>query len=175
MADREAIVQACLESEAFRGEVRYAERTGHYKILREVRLYKELDEDLVRVVFASDVTELEDGAVLAITCLYDLKGQYNIYGHTIIAGPGVNGLLKAVHAPLGGAHPQSGNAGPKEIMRFVQVKRASWDRYLIDELELGNREASAIYIRRFWHSLDRMFGGGYLHNCPEDYPWRGEN
>lgn len=172
MADMDTIVQKCIDSEGFRAEVRYAERTGDYTISRKVRLYKELEGDLVRVVFPANETAMEVGSVMAITCLFDLKEDYNIYGHTIIAGPGVNGLLKAVNAPLGGAHPQSGNAGPKEIMRFVELKRASWDLFLIQELELGNHTASENYIRTFWKGLDRMFGGGYLHNCPDDYHWR---
>lgn len=170
--DMDGIVQACLDSDAFKAEVRYAERDGHYKVLRKVRLFKFLENDEVRVVFPVEGGELELGSVIAITCLYDLKNNYNIYGHTICAGPGANALLKAIHAPLGSAHPQPGVDGEKAILRFVDWKNASWDKYLIDSLDLGAAKASEIWTQNFWKALDRMFGGGILHNCPEGYHWK---
>lgn len=179
LAERDRIVQACLDSECFKAEVHYAERSGHHKIQRVPRLYKVLDRDtergeqLVRVVFPAVDQLIELGSVMAITCLYDLDRRYNIYGHVICAGPGVNGLLKAIHAPMGSAHPLPGTAGERAIMHFVDWKRAEWDRFLIDELARGRKAASDLYIENFWKALDRMFGGGYLLNCPDTYHWRG--
>ena len=179
LAQRDRIVQACLDSECFKAEVHYAERSGHHKILRAPRLYKVLDYDtgrgehLVRVVYPAADQLIELGTVLAITCLYDLDREYNIYGHVICAGPGVNGLLKAIHAPMGSAHPRPGADGERAIMHFVDWKRAEWDRFLIDELARGRQAASDLYIENFWKALDRMFGGGYLLHCPESYHWRG--
>lgn len=168
---KQEIIDAVRTSPAFEAEVRYAERAG-YKVIREARLYKELEESLVRVVFPVDEERLEEGTVIAITCLYDLANKYNIYGHTIIAGPGVNGLLKAAYAPLGGAHPQAGNAGPKAIAQFVAWKQVSWGRFLNEELEIGNVAASARWIKSFWKALDRLFGGGHLMNVPDDWYWK---
>jgi hypothetical protein len=115
---------------------------------------------------------MEEGTVIAITCLYDKDKGYNIYGHTIIAGPGTNGLLRAVYAPLGGAHPQAGNAGPKAVNQFVAWKQVSWGKFLNEELEIGVEEASKRWIRSFWKALDRLFGGGYLLNVPDDWYWK---
>lgn len=177
-AQRDRIVHACLDSECFKAEVHYAERSGHHKIERAARLYKVLDHDtgrgehLVRVVFPAESQLIELGTVMAITCIYDLEREYNIYGHVICAGPGVNGLLKAIHAPMGSAHPQPGAAGERAIMHFVDWKRAEWDRFLIDELERGRQAASDLCIENFWKALDRMFGGGCLLNCPDTYHWR---
>jgi len=179
LAQRDRIAQACLDSACFQAETHYAERSGHHKILRAPRLYKVLDRDvarneqLVRVVFPAADQLIELGSVLAITCLYDLEREYNIYGHVICAGPGVNGLLKAIHAPMGSAHPRPGTEGERAVMHFVDWKRAEWDRFLIDELARGRQEASALYIENFWKAMDRMFGGGYLLNCPDSYHWRG--
>lgn len=179
LAQRDRIVGAVLESACFQAETHYAERSGHHRILRAPRLYKVLDRDtrrdeqLVRVVFPAADQLIELGSVLAITCLYDLEREYNIYGHVICAGPGVNGLLKAIHAPMGGAHPRPGVDGERAIMHFVDWKRAEWDRFLIDELARGREAASALYTENFWKALDRMFGGGYLLNCPDSYHWRG--
>ncbi len=171
-------IQACLDSECFKGEVHYAERSGHHEIERHARLYKKLERDtvrneqLIRVVFPAAPQLIELGSVMAITCLYDLDKGYNIYGHVICAGPGVNGLLKAIHAPMGSTHPQPGVAGERAIMHFVDWKRAEWDRFLIDELDRGRQAASEQYVANFWKAMDRMFGGGCLLNCPDSYHWK---
>ena len=168
----EKIVKNCLESDCFASEVAYVEAAG-FRVRREVRLYKELEGDKVRVVFPVDFDELEEGGVVAITCLYDRARDVNTYAHTICAGPGANPTLKAVHSPLGRATPQPGVAGDKAVLHFVEFKRAAWGRFLNDELELGRAGAAAIWTRNFWKALDRMFGGGVLRNCPDDHHWRG--
>ena len=171
--EQERIIQATLDSPAYRAEKNYVELSGHYTVIERVRLFKVLEEDLVRVVFPVDCGPLEVGSVLAVTCLYDLKKDYNIYGHTICAGPGVNTLLKAIHAPLGSAHPQPGEIGQKEILRFAEYKRALWDRYQLENMDISPQDASDRFVRDFWKSMDRMFGGHCLHNCPDDYHWKG--
>lgn len=161
------IIEAVKNSECFRAESAYARRGG-YEVAENPRLFKFLEEGLVRVVFPTNVSSLEDGTVIAITCLYDLNEQVNIYGHTIIAGPGVNGLLKAIHAPLGQANCRPGREGEKAVLHFVEWKKASWGKFLNDELEYGNEKASGLWIANFWKALDRMFGGGYLLNYNPD-------
>jgi len=178
MTEQERIIQACRDSEGFRTEKIYAERSGSHKISLLPRLYKRLDRDeargetLVRVVFPAEDQLIELGTVIAVTCLYDLDNEYNIYGHVICAGPGVNGLLKAIHAPMGSAHPQPGVAGERAVMHFVDWKRAAWDQFLLAELDHGREHASALYLRNFWKAMDRLFGGGHLLNCPDSYHWR---
>ncbi len=174
MSDKECIIDAVRQSECYKAEVRYAERGG-YRIDNAPRLYKELEENLVRVVFPAQPAYMEEGTVIAITTLYDRAEKYNIYGHTICAGPGVNPLLRNFFAPLGGAHPQAGNAGPKAIQTFVAVKQALWNRFILEDLELGNAKAGARYVRGFWNALDRMFGGGHLMYVPDDWHWKGDD
>lgn len=171
--ERAEIIEACRASECFANEVAYA-NAGGYRISNQCRLYKELPDGLVRVVFPAETAELEDGAVIAVTCLYDRKKQRNVYAHTICAGPGANPTLRAVHSPLGRVTPQPGVAGDKAVLHFVAWKQASWGRFLVDELELGNKQASAIWTRSFWKALDRMFAGGVLANCPADFHWQGD-
>lgn len=170
---KKEVIDAVRESACFKAEVAYAARGG-YETLSEPRLYKELEDDQVRVVFPTDAANLEEGSVIAITCLFDRKENVNIYGHTICAGPGVNALLRAIHAPLGKATPQPGVAGEKAVLHFVAWKQASWGKFLNDELEYGNRKASEIWIRNFWKALDRMFGGNVLMNVPDDFHWKGD-
>ena len=172
--DRAHVIQTVLNSEGYRAEVRYTERHPAYKVHREPRLYKVLHDGLVRVAFPVDCGNIQLASIIAITCLYDIEKNYNIYGHAICAGPGVNPLLKAIHAPLGNANSQPGAAGEKAVLRFAEWKRAAWDKFLIDELDLGSTAASKIWIRSFWKALDRLFGGGHLCNCPDDYHWNGE-
>jgi hypothetical protein len=172
MTREQEIVKKCLASACFEAEAAYAEAAG-FRVRREVRLYKELEGDRVRVVFPTGSAELEEGSVVAITCLFDRKRDVNTYAHTICAGPGVNVTLKAIHSPLGRATPQPGLAGDKAVLHFVAWKQAAWGRFLMDELELGTKEASALWLRSFWKAMDRLFAGGVLRNCPEDYHWRG--
>ena len=173
MSDRERIIEACRSSACFESEEAYA-AAGGYGVVADCRLYKELPDGLVRVVFPTDAAELEDGAVVAITCLYDRKKERNVYAHTICAGPGANPTLRAVHSPLGRVTPQPGVAGDKAVLHFVQWKQAAWGRFLNDELELGNKQASAVWLRNFWKALDRLFAGGVLANCPDDHHWKGD-
>jgi hypothetical protein len=170
---KEEVFQAVRDSASFQAEVAYAARGG-YTTQDQPRLYKELDNDLVRVVFPTTDENLEEGSVIAITCIFDRKTGENVYGHTICAGPGVNALLRAIHSPLGKALPQPGEVGEKAVLHFVAFKQALWGRFLIEELELGNKAASANWLRGFWMGLDRMFGGGVLMNVPEDWHWKGD-
>ena len=57
-------------------------------------------------------------------------------------------------------------------MHFVDWKRAAWDQFLLAELDHGREYASALYLQNFWKAMDRLFGGGYLLNCPDSYHWR---
>ncbi len=163
MHDFASIVAAVRNSEAFKAELKYIRRGG-YDVQDEPRLFKFLEHGLVRVVFATTETEITDGTVIALTCLYDLNNEYNIYGHTICAGPGVNTLLRAFDSRMPQALPQPAPIGEREIRRFVAWKEASWVQFLNDDLDLGTERASQVWLARFWKAMDRMFGGGTLVN-----------
>ena len=155
------IVAAIRRSENFTSEVRYIAR-GDYQVADQPRLFKHLEHGLVRVVFPTTVSEVVEGTVVALVCLYDQREQYNVYAHTICAGPGVNVLLRASFSQMPQALPQPGREGEKAIAQFVAWKEASWVKFLNDELELGTEDASALWLANFWKALDRMFGGGHL-------------
>ncbi len=163
MWERASIIRAIVESDGFNAERKYVERGG-YTVSREPRLFKFLENDLVRVVFPTDCAEISEGAVVCITTLFDMTKGENIYGHIICAGPDVNTLLRAIDNPMPPAPPQAPPVGPREVRRFVAWKEAAWVKFLNDDLEHGNEIASAIWIANFWKALDRMFGGGVLVN-----------
>jgi len=155
------IVEAIRRSENFKSEVRYIAR-GAYEVTDRPRLFKHLEQGLVRVVFPTTVSEIVEGTVVALVCLFDEGERSNVYAHTICAGPGVNALLRASFSPMPQALPQPGRAGEKAIAQFVAWKEAAWVKFLNDELELGTEEASAVWLANFWKALDRMFGTGHL-------------
>ncbi len=161
MQDMQAIVQAIITSPNFISEDAYVAR-GNYRVARTPRLFKHLENELVRAVFPTDVSTIVDGSVVCLTTLYDTRNRVNIYAHTICAGPGVNTLFRAIHTPMPSALPQPGVAGEKAIAQFVAWKQAAWVKFLNDELEYGTEEASAIWIDNFWKALDRLFGTGHL-------------
>jgi len=161
MSDMATIVRTVRESENFKSELRYIGRGG-YEITEGPRLFKHLENNLVRVVFPTTVTRVDAGTIVALVCLYDARERYNVYAHTICAGPGVNALLKAIHSPMPTALPQPGAKGEEAIGKFVAWKEAAWTRFLNEELDVGLDKASAIWIGNFWKALDRMFGGGCL-------------
>lgn len=161
MTDAAEIAKKIRDSENFRSEVRYIAR-GRYEVAREPRLFKNLENDLVRAVFPTTISEVTEGTVIALVCLYDRRRDENVYAHTICAGPGVNVLLRAFDSPMPQALPQPEPFGPKAIRQFVAWKEAAWVKFLNDELDLGTAKASAIWLANFWKALDRMFGGGHL-------------
>lgn len=167
MDERQAIIEAVRASENFRSEVRYVGRGG-YKVAEEPRLYKVLEHDVVRVVFPTTVTEVTDGTIVGLVCLYDRRQGYNVYAHTLCAGPGTNILLRAFDSPMPQASPQPQPAGNRAIRQFCAWKEAAWVKFLNEELELGTAEASRIWIASFWKALDRMFGYGYLAGFDPD-------
>ncbi len=154
-------------SENFKSEVRYVARGG-YEVGARPRLFKNLENDLVRVVFPTTVAEVTEGTIVALACLYDRRQNTNVYAHTICAGGGVNILLRTFDNPMPQALPQPEPLGQKSIRQFVAWKEASWVKFLNDELELGTARASQIWIASFWKALDRMFGGGHLVNYEPD-------
>jgi hypothetical protein len=161
LSSAEEITRLVRESENFKSELRYVARGG-YEVAARPRLFKELENDLVRLVFPTTVTEVTEGSIVAIVCLYDRRQKDNVYAHTICAGGGVNILLRAFDSPMPQALPQPGPRGNRAIRQFVAWKEASWVKFLNDELELGTPRASEIWIANFWKALDRMFGGGHL-------------
>ncbi len=139
-----------------------------YEIAARPRLFKNLENDLVRVVFPTTVTEVGEGTIVALACLYDRRQSSNVYAHTICAGAGVNILLRAFDNPMPQALPQPEPLGPRAIRQFVAWKEASWVKFLNDELEMGTARASQVWIASFWKALDRMFGGGHLVDYEPD-------
>jgi hypothetical protein len=114
------------------------------------------------MIFPADAPDLDDGTVVGLVCLWDLRENLNVYAHCISAGPGANAQLRALYSPLNQVKPQPGIAGDQAIAKFIAWKQASWGKFLNEELDIGTREASQRWVAAFWKALDRMYGGGNL-------------
>lgn len=155
------IIEQTVNSDAFRVETAFLRRGGIAVSLRP-RLFKKIDERFVRLVFPTNVKEVDDGTVIAMVCLWDATENLNVYAHCITAGPGTNAQLRSLYSPLNQVKPQPGIEGDKAITKFIAWKQASWGKFLNEELELGTLVSSARWIASFWKALDRMYGGGHL-------------
>lgn len=159
--NNEEIILAVVESACFRSE-RACLARGGFPVSDRPRLFKRLENEKVRLIFPTTVTEVDFGVAVGMVCLFDLAERINVYAHAMFAGPDVNASLKSLFVPATQAKPQPGNEGNKAIVKFAAWKTAAWDKFLIDELELGTPRASQIWIESFWKALDRMYGGGNL-------------
>jgi len=160
MTDNE-IIQRTVSSECFRAEAAYLQRGG-IETATQPDLLKHIDDRFVRLVFPTSSRELDDGAVVAMVCLWDKRENINVYAHCISAGPGVNAQLRSLYSPLNQVKPQPGMEGDRAVTKFIAWKQGAWGKFLNEELELGAAEASKRWLASFWKALDRMYGGGNL-------------
>ena len=160
MTDAE-IIERTVSSECFRAETAYLRRGG-IETSGQPRLFKRIDDRFVRMIFPTNMRNVDDGTTVAMVCLWDLREDLNVYAHCISAGPGVNSQLRSLYSPLNQVKPQPGMDGDKAVTKFVAWKQAAWGKFLNEELEIGTEEASKRWLHCFWMALDRMYGGGNL-------------
>lgn len=155
------IISAVVHSSCFITEAAWLARGG-FPIRPAPRLFKHLENGLVRLIFPTQVTEVDEGTAVGLVCLFDQRPAQTIYAHAIFAGPTSNASLRSIFNPPTQAKPQAGDAGNRAIVKFVAWKQAAWNRFLCDELDLGPAPASRTWLSAFWKALDRMYGGGNL-------------
>ncbi|MBK8267240.1 MAG: hypothetical protein IPK83_02600 [Planctomycetes bacterium] len=155
------VVSKVVESDAYRVESACLARSG-FPVLRQARLFKILDNNLIRLIFPTDIGLIDDGTAVALVCLHDPSSEKTIYAHTVFAGPDSNHSLQSLYNPPVQSKPQPGDAGNRAILKYVEWKKAAWFKFLNDELEFGTARASEFWLGSFWKALDRMYGGGNL-------------
>ena len=155
------ITESVVRSEVFKAEAACLARGG-FNVRPKPRLFKSLENQLVRLIFPTTVREVDEGTAVGLVCLYDRKQAINVYAHAIFAGPASNTSLRSLYNPPTQAKPQPGDKGNHAILKFVAWKEAAWVKFLNDELEVGTARASDGWINSFWRALDRMYGGGNL-------------
>jgi len=160
-SDAESIVATVVNSAVYKAEAACLARGGAV-VRPRPRLFKALENELVRLIFPTSAREVDDGTPMGLVCLYDKRQGANIYAHAIFAGPTVNASLRSLYNPPTQAKPQPGDAGNRAILKFMAWKQAGWEKFLVDELDQGTARASEAWIGAFWRALDRMYGGGNL-------------
>ncbi|HPF39066.1 MAG TPA: hypothetical protein P5081_06515 [Phycisphaerae bacterium] len=156
-----AVISDIRESVCFQTEAAWLARGG-FPVADQPRLYKVLENNMVRVVFPTTVTDVDEGTAIGLICLYSLNDKATVYAHAVFAGPTSNASLRSIFNPPNQSKPQPGVEGNKAIVKFVAWKAASWGKFLNEELSMGTAEASRIWLASFWKALDRMYGGGNL-------------
>lgn len=159
----ENIIERTVSSECFKVEAAYLRRGG-IQTSNRPRMLKHIDDRFVRLVFPTSVSEIDDGSVVGMVCLWDHQEDCNVYAHCISAGPGVNAQLRSLYSPLNQVKPQPGMEGDKAIAKFIAWKQAAWGKFLNEELAEGTAVASQRWLASFWTALDRMYGGGNLRD-----------
>lgn len=135
---------------------------GGCNVSQTPRLFKLLENDMVRAVFPTESVEVDEGTAIGLICLYSIRERSTVYAHAVFAGPTSNASLRSIFNPPNQTKPQPGIEGNKAIVKFVAWKAAAWGKFLNEELSLGTAEASRIWLDSFWKALDRMYGGGNL-------------
>jgi hypothetical protein len=159
--EQNKIIATVIQSECFRAESACLGRGG-FHLRPSPRLFKCLENNLVRVIFPTTVREVDEGTAVGLICLYDRTKAINVYAHAAFAGSTTNASLRSLYNPPTQAKPQPGDAGNRAILKFVAWKEAAWTKFLNDELEMGTARASELWLAAFWKALDRMYGGGNL-------------
>lgn len=159
--EREAMIGNVVASPCFKVEAGWLGRGG-FEVRTRPRLFKQLEDEKIRMIFPTHVSVIEEGVAVGLVCLYERTSRTTIYAHAIFAGPTANASLRSLFVPASQTKPQPGVEGNKAILKFVAWKQAAWGKFLNDELEVGTERASITWIEKFWQALDRMYGGGNL-------------
>ncbi|MCB9852673.1 MAG: hypothetical protein H6819_06230 [Phycisphaerales bacterium] len=157
----ETVIAEVQSSACFETESAWLARGGCH-VSQRPRLFKLLENDMVRIVFPTESTEVDEGTAIGLICLYSIRDRSTVYAHAVFAGSTANASLRSIFNPPNQTKPQPGIEGNKAIVKFVAWKAAAWGKFLNEELALGTAEASRIWLDSFWKALDRMYGGGNL-------------
>ncbi|MFQ5494912.1 MAG: arsenosugar biosynthesis radical SAM (seleno)protein ArsS, partial [Phycisphaerae bacterium] len=154
-----AIVSDILSSEAWGVEERYARRGG-FAVVESPHLVKELDGDFVQVIFPTNVSLVQAGALVAVSCTYHVPSGSVAISYCLCAGPEAEIQFLKGDVAFGLPRPQPGTAGEEARSTYRAWRRRAWSQFWLNELEGGLAVASEQWLEEFWSALDALFGGG---------------
>lgn len=126
-------------------------------------LWKYLPGPTLRLMFPVVGGRIEEGAVAAVACLYDVNAARTRYAHPMHAGPHVNPLVTYLHGPMAEPKAQSGADGDRATLRMIEHKRALWQRFREQSVSLGVPDAEARWRRGYYWALKRLY---FCSRCP---------
>src|SRR5690349_19778 len=94
----EQIIPVVVQSDAFKVEAACVARSG-LQVCHSARLFKHLENDLVRIIFPTTARDIDEGTAVGLVCLYDQKESRCVYAHVIFAGPTSNASLRSIYNP----------------------------------------------------------------------------
>ncbi len=169
-AKHAGIVSDILGSEVWRVEQAYAGRGG-FAFIEHPRLIKELESDFVQVIFPTNLSLVQAGALVAVSFTYHAPSRSVAIAHCLCAsGESEIQFLKGDVA-FGLPRPQPGQAGADARATYRSWRRDAWSRFWLSELESGLAVASERWLNEFWKSLEALFGGNEISPAKQEGSW----
>jgi len=152
------IINDIRSSDAWRVESAYAKRGG-FTVMEHPRLVKEIQTDCIQIVFPTNVSAVQAGALVAVAFTHNLPSRSVILSHCLCAGPEseIQFLKGDVAFRLPQPQPAMAGEDARETYRFW--RRSAWSQFWLNELERGLAVASEIWLNEFWDALEALFGG----------------
>ncbi len=153
-----AIVDDIISSDTWRVEVAYARRGG-FSVIEHPRLVKALDGDFIQIIFPTNVSQIQAGALVAVSFTYHMPSRSVAIAHCLCAGAESEIQFLKGDVAFGLPQPQSGKAGEEARTQYRSWRRRAWSQFWLNELESGLAIASELWINDLWVSLEALFGG----------------
>ncbi len=153
-----AIVSDILSSDEWRTEVAYAQRGG-FGVNEQPCLVKVLDGDFIQVIFPTNLSLVQAGALVAVAFTYHVPSRSVAIAHCLCAGPESEIQFLKGDVAFGLPRPQPGKAGEDARATYRSWRRNAWSQFWLNELENGIAVASKKWLKEFWNALGALFGG----------------
>lgn len=134
-------------------------------------VYKDLSDTLVRLIFAVIGGRIEDGAVVALVCLFDREQDRTLYAHPMHAGAEVNPLVRHPGGPMAAPKPQADADGERANRRIIEHKKALWDRFLQERTQIGETQAGQRWRDGYYWALQRLYFCSGCSQCKWGSPF----
>jgi radical SAM/Cys-rich protein len=153
-----ATVAEIVSSDEWSVEANYARRGG-FTVLDHPRLIKELDDEFVQVIFPTNLSVVQAGALVAVAFTYHVPSRRVAVSHCLCAGPESEIQFLKGDVAFGLPKPQAGTAGEDARSTYRLWRREAWSRFWLNELESGLDVAGETWIDELWIALGKLFGG----------------
>lgn len=152
------IVGDILSSDAWRVESAYAQRGG-FTVTEHPYLLKSLGGEFIEVVFPTNVSLVQAGALVAAAFTYHVPSRSVALAHCLCAGSESDIQFLKGDVAFGLPTPQPAAAGEEARETYRSWRRSAWSRFWMNDLESGPAVASEMWLGEFWNALEALFGG----------------
>lgn len=155
-------ISRALASEPVASHRALLDRFGRY-IVPEPLIFKYLSDSLLRLFFtvAGGGDEIKFGNIVALVVLHDFKQDRTLFAHPVFASPEASPLLKHIDGPMTRPSVEAGQSWEQATRRYIEHKRALWERFEGETKTLRRAEASRRWREALHWALVR------LHYCDQ--------